>query len=143
MVANCSRKKVSHSQKMASAPDSMIFIIRPEWASPWKASGRREHVLVEAAHRVQAVAVGQAFGLQGGDDVGDDAGDADHGPDAEQRAASAPQGGGRELVGAGEHLDDPAEQHRVEELQPGDGEVGDDSTAASRRFRRRPASTRT
>jgi hypothetical protein len=38
-VANCSRKKLSHTQNMASAPDSMVFISRPDCASPWNDSG--------------------------------------------------------------------------------------------------------
>ena len=39
-VASCSRKKLSQSQDIASAPPSITFISRPEWASPWNCGGR-------------------------------------------------------------------------------------------------------
>ena len=58
------------------------------------------------------------------DDVAHDAGEADRGPDAEQRAASSRTAGGPCWSECDSSVDHPAEQHGLEELQPGDDQVG-------------------
>ena len=40
IVESCSLKKLSQRPNIASVPESIVFIIRPECASPWNDSGR-------------------------------------------------------------------------------------------------------
>ena len=76
-------------------------------------------------HGLDAMAVREAFGLQGDRDVADDAADADRDPDAQQHRRLMPHGVPRKLVAARQQDDDPAEQHRIEKLQAGHHEVGE------------------
>ena len=55
----------------------------------------------------------------------DDAANADRGPERQQPAACVHSASGCELVGPRQQVDHPAEQHRIEELQSRNHQVGD------------------
>ena len=86
---------------------------------------QRQDVAKVAVHDLQAVAVRHALGMQGGRDVGGDGCRADREPDAQQYGGLRPKLVRRQLVGARQQPYNPAEQHRVQELQPGHNDVCD------------------
>ena len=67
----------------------------------------------------------QPLGLQGHSDVADDAADADGNPNAQQDRGLMPHLALRQVVGSGQQVHHPAEQHRIEKLQARDHEVGE------------------
>ena len=84
---------------------------------------QRQHVAEVAVHDLQAVAVRHALGMQRGRDVGGDGRRADREPDAQQNGGLRPKLVRRQRVGARQQPDNPPEQHRVQELQPGHDDV--------------------
>ena len=86
--------------------------------------GQRQHMLEVARHRRETVTVRHSVGIERDDDVGDDAADADGDPDAEQREHVVPHVFPGTARRAGQRVYDAAEQDRLEELQAGDGDVG-------------------
>ena len=70
------------------------------------------------------VAVREPLGLQGGGDIGDDAGNADGGPEAQEVSGLGPELAGRERGRARQQFDDAAEQDGIEELQRRHEEIG-------------------
>ena len=87
---------------------------------------QRQHVAEIAVHDGEAVAVRHALGVQRDGDVGRDARPRRRRTRCRSScAACGPERVGRQLVRLGQHADDAAEQHGIEELQPGDDQVGD------------------
>jgi hypothetical protein len=83
-----------------------------------------QHVLEVAAHHHQPVAVRHAVAEQGGGHIGHDPRQPDRRPDAEQHEGLAPHHLRRQEVRLGEQVHHLAEQHRLQELEPGEGDGG-------------------
>ena len=92
---------------------------------PVKRERQGQHVAEVAVHHRQAVAVRHALGMQRRRDGGQNRPGADGEPDAEQLRRLRPEGVRRHGVRPGEQADHAAEQHRVEELQRRDHDVGE------------------
>ena len=86
---------------------------------------QHQHVLEIVRHGAEPAAMRHAVGLQRDDDVGDDAADADGSPQHQELPRIVPECFVGLVPGVGQQVDDPAEQHRLVELQRRHGDVGE------------------
>ena len=94
-----------------------------------KRQRQRQDMLEIAAHGLDAVAVCKAFCLQRHHNVADDTTNADSDPDTKQDDCFMPKLRVRQAVRPRQQVDNPPEQHGIEELQARDHQVSEGEEA--------------
>jgi len=90
--------------------------------------GQGEHVVEIPGHSGEAAAMRQALGLYRQDDVRANADKTDPSPDGEESGRAVEHRFAGHRFGPGEQIDNPAEQHRLCELEGHHHEIGEHET---------------